>query len=105
MLDLGSSTPAYQGSGEPPAGDAGGILGALAAMIGVGGSTPAYAGSGQPAPGAGGILGVATPPYQAATPPAIATDAVPCPVVDPDPFGSGPIAIVIRRDGLGDPPQ
>ena len=104
MIDLGSSTPTYQGASAPSAGDAGGILGALASLVGGGGGTPAYAGNGQPAPGAGGLLGIATPPY-AAAPVATAADAVPCPVVDPDPFGSGPIAIVIRRDGPGDAGQ
>ena len=96
MLSLGSTTPAYQGAGEPVSD--GGILGALASLIGGGGSTPAYAGGGQPSPGVGGLLGTATPAYQAA-PASAAEAAVPCPVIDPDPFGSGPIAIVIRRDG------
>ena len=109
MLNLGTATPAYPGTSQQSAADnGGGLLGALGLFFGSS-STPAYAGSGQPQnSGSGSLLGNATPAYQPAPPPATtqpppaATAACapcpPCPPVDLDPFGSGPIAIVIQRD-------
>jgi hypothetical protein len=106
-----SDSPVYQGTGQPSGGSAGGILGWLTGIFG-GGGTPAYSGDGQPSPGAsGGLLGSGTPVYRSApvaTPPTSAppdaTAMTECPSVDPDPFGSGPIAIVIPR-GLTSPQQ
>jgi hypothetical protein len=108
---LTSTTPTYRGPGQTAAASSdGGILGALTALLG-GGSTPAYAGTGQPAPSAsGGLLGSGTPAYQPApvakpspaptpTPAPTQDGEAPCEITigDMDPFGSGPIAIVIPR--------
>ena len=101
-----SDSPNYQGAGQPIAGNGGGLLGWLSGVFGASG-TPAYAGDGQPSSGASGLLGGGTPAYQAAPPPPATTPdatAPQCPEVDPDPFGSGPIAIVIPR-GLTSPQQ
>ena len=113
-----SNTPAYhQVSGQPPVGISdGGWLGRLGALLG-GGGTPAYLGEGQPTPGtAGSFLGttpaykpapIVTPTEHAATVDGSMAHApieqgpaqvIACPV-DPDPFGSGVIAIVIPRQG------
>jgi len=100
------ATPAYKGAGQPTA-NSSGVLGWLSGAFG--GGSPAYSGNGQPTPGASGFLGNATPAYKpppakpaapaTPTPPAtpdVATTASTCPV-DPDPFGSDPIAIIVRR--------
>ena len=76
------SDPNYQGGGQPTA--SGGLLGWLSGVFG--GGTPPY----QSAP----------PPPPAAPPPSPSIDVTSvCPPIDPDPFGSGPIAIVIPRQG------
>ena len=101
-----SATPNYQGSGQAVADNGGGLLGFFSGIFG-GGGTPAYSGDGQPSSSAsGGFLGGGTPAYQAAPPPPppppttqTATATMECPQFDPDPFGSGPIAIVIPRQG------
>ena len=106
-----SDSPNYQGSGQPVAGGGGGFLGWLSGIFG-GSGTPAYSGDGQPSSGAsGGMFGGGTPAYRSApvvtppsTPPAPVTEMQECPPIDPDPFGSGPIAIVIPR-GLTSPQQ
>ena len=99
------SDPNYQGGGQPTA--SGGLLGWLSSVFG-GGGTPAYSGGGQPSSGAsGGMFGGGTPAYQSAPPPPPAAPPPSpsidvtnvCPPIDPDPFGSGPIAIVIPRQG------
>ena len=100
-----SATPSYQGSGQAIADNGGGLLGWLSGIFG-GGGTPAYSGGGQPSSGAGGFLGGGTPAYQPApvatppsSPPPASTAMTECPQLDPDPFGSGPITIVIPRQG------
>lgn len=94
------SEPTYQGPGQPAA-SSGSLLGGL-----LGQSTPAYVGDTQASSGSsggilGGLFGSTTPAYQSA--PTLTTqnnEAPPsCPEFDPDPFGSGPIAIVIPRQG------
>ena len=118
-----TNTPTYhQVASQPPADSGSGWLGRLGALLG-GGGTPAYLGDGQPPPNAaGGFLGttpaykpapVATPTEHAATENGSTAHApieqspeqmgaaqavFACPV-DPDPFGAGPIAIVIPRPG------
>ena len=94
------SAPTYQGPGQPAASN-GTLLGGL-----LGQSAPAYVGNGQPSSASsGGILdglfGSSTPAYQPAPLPSEQPLAAPppCPELDPDPFGSGPIAIVIPRQG------
>ena len=94
-------TLTYQGSGQPAV-NGGGLLGSLGLF---GGSAPGYGGNGSPSTSSGGILGglfgSATPGYQPAPAPSTtpAEAPAPCSEVDPDPFGSGPIAIVIPRQG------
>ena len=102
-----SNTPAYQGSSQP-AGNGKGWLGRIGSFFG--GSTPAYAGGDQSPASSGGFLGVATPAYKpapvakpqeapSAETTAVAQAAASCPG-DPDPFGSGPIAIIVPRQGF-----
>ena|SRR5688572_3969240 len=122
---MADTTPSYHQVASQLAAN-GGWLGRFGNFFG-GGSTPAYLGEGQPSAGsAGGILSVGTPAYRLApvvkpkesTPTentssgmqspnekasmpeyqAMAQAMYACPV-DPDPFGSGPIAIVIPRQG------
>lgn len=122
---MADNTPSYHQVASQLAAN-GGWLGRFGNFFG-GGSTPAYLGEGQPSPGAaGGLLSVGTPAYrpapiakpkeialtenastEAKTPnektsmteqQAMAQAVYACPV-DPDPFGSGPIAIVIPRQG------
>ena len=122
---MADNTPSYHQVASQLAAN-GGWLGRFGNFFG-GGSTPAYLGEGQPSPGtSGGILSVGTPAYRLApvvkpkksTPTekssseanapnettsmpehqAMAQAVYACPV-DPDPFGSGPIAIVIPRQG------
>ena len=121
---MADNTPSYHQVASQLAAN-GGWLGRFGNFFG-GGSTPAYLGEGQPSAGsAGGFLGGGTPAYRPApvvkpkesTPtentsteakapdektstehPAMAQAVYACPV-DPDPFGSGPIAIVIPRQG------
>ena len=88
----------YQGSGQPSAAS-GGLLDGL-----LGTSTPAYVGDGQPSNGAaggilGGLFGSSAPAYLPAPAPTSTPIEAPqpCPELAPDPFGSGPIAIVIPR--------
>jgi hypothetical protein len=91
----------YQGTGQPAA-SSGGFLDGL-----LGTSTPAYVGTGQTSSGSSGggflsgLFGGETPAYQAA--PSQTNGSMqtpqPCPELDPDIFGSGPIAIVIPRQG------
>jgi hypothetical protein len=94
------SAPSYQGPGQPAA-SSGTLLGGL-----LGQSAPAYVGNGQPSSASsggilGGLFGTGTPAYRPA--PSLSTQASaatpPRPQLDPDPFGSGPIAIVIPRQG------
>ena len=94
------SAPTYQGPGQPAA-SGGTLLGGL-----LGQSAPSYTGDGQPSSASsGGILdglfGSSTPAYQPAPASSEQPLAAPptCPELDPDPFGSGPIAIVIPRQG------
>ena len=92
----GGSTPAYLGEGQPSAGSAGGFLG---------GGTPAY----RPAPVVKPKESTPTentsseqsPSEKASMPEqqAMAQAVYASPGLDPDPFGSGPIAIVIPRQG------
>ena len=117
------TTPSYHQVASQLAAN-GGWLGRFGNFFG-GGSTPAYLGDGQPSPGfAGGVLSVGTPAYGLApvvkpkesTPNETSSEKAPnektsmpeqvmaqavyaCPALDPDPFGSGPIAIVIPRQG------
>ncbi len=90
------SAPTYQGPGQPAA-TSGSLLGGL-----LGQSTPAYVGDGQASAAdsggiLGGLFGSSTPAYQPAPSLAQQSPSPQCPELDPDPFGSGPIAIVIRR--------
>src|SRR5688572_20987057 len=122
---MADTTPSYHQVASQLAAN-GGWLGRFGNFFG-GGSTPAYLGDGQPSPGsAGGVLSVGTPAYRLApvvkpkesTPTentssekaqsemtsmpeqqAMAQAVYACPAFDPDPFGSGPIAIVIPRQG------
>ena len=80
-----SNTPSYQGPGQAVAGMGGGWLGRIGSLLGV--ATPVY----QPAP-------VAKIEGPSAETQASAQAAAACPV-DADPFGSGPIAIIIPRQG------
>ena len=91
----GGSTPAYLGEGQPSAGNAGGFLG---------GGTPAYrlapvVKPAEVAPGRSPSTEQHAPIEQSATEQTDMAQAVyGCPV-DPDPFGSGPIAIIVPRQG------
>ena len=93
------SSPTYQGSGQPAV-TSGGLLDGL-----LGTSTPAYVGNGQPSSIVAvgildGLLGGSSPAYlPTPTPTSTPMEAPECPEIDPDPFGSGPIAIVIPRQG------
>jgi hypothetical protein len=122
---MADTTPSYHQVASQLAAN-GGWLGRFGNFFG-GGATPAYLGDGQPSPGsAGGVLSVGTPAYRHApvvkptevvptqststetkTPiekrstseqPAMAQAVYACPL-DPDPFGSGPIAIIVPRQG------
>ena len=112
---MANNTPAYQGSSNPNAGNGNGWLGRFGNFFG-GGGTPVYFGDGQPSSASGSFLGGATPAYKSAPPAkpsmetspyenasseqqAMAQAMTACPV-DPDPFGSGPIAIIIPRQGF-----
>jgi hypothetical protein len=111
---MASNTPAYQGPGLPVARNGNGWLGRFGYFFG-GGGTPQYLGDGQPSSGsAGAFLGGSTPVYMTAPvakppteqsqegtsmDPAMAQAMTGCPV-DPDPFGSGPIAIIVPRAGF-----
>lgn len=122
---MADNTPSYHQVASQLAAN-GGWLGRFGNFFG-GGSTPAYLGEGQPSAGtAGGILSVGTPAYR--LPPvvkpkesaqtvstssenapsektsmpeqqAMAQAVYACPALDPDPFGSGPIAIIVPRQG------
>ena len=121
---MADNTPSYHQAASQLAAN-GGWLGRFGNFFG-GGNTPAYLGEGQPSSGnTGGILSVGTPAYR--LPPvvkpkevttentssenapnektsmpeqqAMAQAVYACPALDPDPFGSGPIAIVIPRQG------
>ena len=119
---MADNTPSYHQVASQLAAN-GGWLGRFRNFFG-GGATPAYLGEGQPSSGsAGGFLGGGTPAYRPApvvkpkedSNASTSTESKPiektsteqqamaqavyaCPV-DPDPFGSGPIAIVIPRQG------
>lgn len=122
---MADNTPSYHQVASQLATN-GGWLGRFGNFFG-GGSTPAYLGEGQPSPGsAGGFLGGGTPAYRPApvvkpkeiapnektstetnapieqastTEQATMAQAVYACPVDPDPFGSGPIAIIVPRQG------
>ncbi len=120
---MANNTPSYHQVASQPA-DSGGWLGRFGNFFG-GGGTPGYLGDGQPSAGSGGgILSVATPAYrpapvtkpenasnesvstepkapieQTSTEHAVMAQAVYACPLDSDPFGSGPIAIVIPRQG------
>ena len=113
---MANNTPPYQGPGNSIAGNGIGWLGRFGHFFG-GGGTPVYFGDGQPSSGsAGRFFGGGTPAYQpapVAKPPTENTSTVNTPTdlqslaqamagcpVDPDPFGSGPIAIIIPRQGF-----
>ena len=122
---MADNTPSYHQVASQLASN-GGWLGRFGNFFG-GGSTPAYLGEGQPSAGsAGGFLGGGTPAYRLApvvkpkevTPteststeakapiektsttehPVMAQAMYACPI-DPDPFGSGPITIIVPRQG------
>jgi hypothetical protein len=113
---MANNTPAYQGPGSPVARNGVGWLGRIGHFFG-GGGTPMYFGDGQPSSGSSGIfLGGSTPVYKPAPvpkppteststesasteQPAMAQAMTGCPV-DLDPFGSGPIAIIVPRPGF-----
>lgn len=112
---MANNTPAYQGPGNPNAGNGVGWLGRFGHFFG-GGGTPVYFGDGQPSSGpTSRFLGSMTPAYQPAPVAkptentstetastdmhAMAQAMAGCPV-DPDPFGSGPIAIIVPRQGF-----
>ena len=95
------TTPAYQGSGQPPLATSGGLLERLGSLFG--GETPTYAGDGQPS-SAVGVLGRVTPAYVPAPTPSQEAQtgldemqiASSCPI-DPAALAAGHIAIVIPR--------
>jgi hypothetical protein len=100
------TTPNYQGGTQPNSDNSvGGILGWLSGIFGSGGNTPAYSGDGQPSAGAsGGMFGGGSPAYKPASavaqsPPTGSVEMQQCTQLEADPFGSGPIAIVIPRQG------
>ena len=112
---MANHTPAYQGPGNSNTGSGNGWLGRFGNFFG-GGGTPVYFGDGQPSSSSGSFLGGATPAYKpapVAKPPTenashentsteqqgMAQAMTACPV-DPDPFGSGPIAIIVPRPGF-----
>ena len=112
---MANNTPAYQGPGNPNGRNGNGWLGRFGHFFG-GGGTPQYFGDGQPSSGSrGSFLGGMTPAYQPASvakptentatenaptdAQAMAQAMAGCPV-DPDPFGSGPIAIIVPRQGF-----
>src|SRR5690348_534516 len=108
---MANNTPAYQGPGNAGAGNGNGWLGRFGNFLG-GGGTPQYLGDGQPSAGSSGtFIGGSMPAYKpvpVAQPStgnassenasteqqAMAQAMTGCPV-DPDPFGSGPIAIIV----------
>ena len=112
---MANNTPAYQGPSTPN-GNGNGWLGRFGNFLG-GGGTPQYLGDGQPSSASmGTFFGGSTPAYNPApvakTPTenastesasteqqAMAQAVTGCPV-DPDPFGSGPIAIIVPRQGF-----
>jgi hypothetical protein len=94
------TTPAYQGSSQPPLVNGSGLLGRLGSIFG--GETPAYSGDGQPSSSVG-VLGRVTPAYAPApTPPESIEEQLAsemqasCPI-DPAALATGHIAIVIPR--------
>ncbi len=113
---MANNTPAYQGPSYPNGRNGNGWLGRFGNFFG-GGGTPQYLGDGQPSPASTGtFFGGSTPAYKPASvakPPtentsienasteqqAMAQAMTGCPV-DPDPFGSGPIAIIVPRQGF-----
>jgi len=121
---MANTTPSYDQMIASQLAANGGWLGRFGNFFG-GGSTPAYVGDGQPSAGsAGGLLNVSTPAYRPApvvkpkeTAPTETSTEQSAPIeatspeqlhmahavygcpIDPDPFGSGPIAIVIPRQG------
>ena len=96
------TTPAYQGTGQPPLDNGGGFLSALGSIFG-GGATPAYVGDGQPSSNVG-VLGRGAPAY--ITPELSQNvqgqfEQSSCPI-DPGALASGHIAIVIPRSVVAD---
>jgi len=94
------ATPAYEGSGQPPLANGGGLLGRLGSIFG--GETPTYSGDGQPSSGVG-VLGRVTPAYAPAPTPSesieeqlASEEQASCPI-DPVALAAGHIAIVIPR--------
>src|SRR5690349_944560 len=100
---MANNTPAYQGPGNPIAGNGDGLLGRFGRFFG-GGGTPAYFGDGQPSSmSKGGFFGSSTPAYQPAPvisqPTENASTQNASYPVEPEPFGSGPITIIVPRPG------
>lgn len=101
------ATPAYQGPGQPPLDNGGGVLGRIGSVFGS--ETPMYLGDGQPSSSLG-ALGQNTPGYapaptmkhidqQAATVEALANYGI-----DPTALAAGNLVLIIPRSALSECP-